>query len=74
MTQVQDFALGFIEPHHVHLGLLLEPVQVAVDGILSLEHVDCTTQLGVIHRLAVGALNSTVNVIDEDVKEHQSHY
>ena len=25
-TQVQDFALGFVEPHEVHLGSLLKPV------------------------------------------------
>ena len=26
MAQVQDLALGFVEPHEVHLGPLLKPV------------------------------------------------
>ena len=33
---VQDVALGFIEPHEVHLGPLLEPVQAPLDGIPAL--------------------------------------
>ena len=41
-----------------------------MDGIPSLGYVDCTTQLGVIHRLAEGALNLTVDDSDEDVKNH----
>ena len=28
MTQVQDHALGFVEPHEAHLGLPFEPVYV----------------------------------------------
>jgi len=31
-TQVQDPALGLIEPHEVHMGPLLELVQVPLDG------------------------------------------
>ncbi|KAK4830557.1 hypothetical protein QYF61_011735 [Mycteria americana] len=36
LTQVQDPALGFVEPHEVHISPLLELVQVPLDGILSL--------------------------------------
>jgi len=46
-TQVQDSALGLVEPHEVHMGPLLQLVQVPLDGILSLRHVNHTTQLGV---------------------------
>jgi len=46
-TQVQDVALGFAEPQAVFLTSLLGPVQGSLCGIPSLEHVDCTTQLGV---------------------------
>ena len=49
------------------MGPLLELVQVPLDGILSLRHVNCTTQLGVVCSLAEGALNPTVYVIDEDI-------
>jgi len=38
----------------------------------SLRHVDYTTQLGVICKLAEGALDLTVDVIDEDIKQYSS--
>jgi len=56
-TQMQDLALGLVEPHEVHTGPLFELVQVPVDGILSFWCVICTTQLGVICKLAEGALD-----------------
>jgi len=49
MTQVQDLTLGFVEPHDVHLSLLLTSAYVSLDGIPSLRCVNHTTQLGVIH-------------------------
>jgi len=33
LTQVQDLALGLIEPHEVHTGPLLELVQVPLDDL-----------------------------------------
>ena len=33
LTQVQDLALGLVEPHEVHKGPLLKLVQVPLDGI-----------------------------------------
>jgi len=59
------------------MGPQLKPVQVSLDGIPSLKHVDCTTQFGVICKLAEGALNPTANatnVTDEDIKQHRSQY
>ncbi|KAK4806151.1 hypothetical protein QYF61_001078 [Mycteria americana] len=73
-TQVQDLALGLVEPHEVRTGPRLQPVKVPLDGIPSLRHVNCTTQLGVICKLAEGALNPTVYVIDEDIKQDWSQY
>ena len=35
-TQVQDLALGLVELHEVHMGPLLQPVKVSLDGISSL--------------------------------------
>jgi len=60
--------LWFAESQEILLRPLLKPVWISVDGIPSLGYVDCTTQLGVIHRLAEGALNLTVDDSDEDVK------
>ncbi|KAK4822534.1 hypothetical protein QYF61_015540 [Mycteria americana] len=73
-THVQDPALGLVEPHEVHTGPLLELVQVPLDGIPSLRHVNHTTQLGVVCELVEGALNPTVCVIDEDIKQYWSQY
>jgi len=60
LTQVQNLALGLVEPHKVHRGLLLELVHVPLNGILSLIRINCTSHLGVICKLAEGALNPTM--------------
>ena len=39
---------------------------VSLDGVLLFRHVNHTTELGIIHKLAESALDSTVDVIDED--------
>ncbi|PKU41222.1 hypothetical protein llap_8474 [Limosa lapponica baueri] len=74
LTQAQDLALGCVEPHEVHSGPLLKPLQVPLDGILSLRCVNHTTQLGVVSKRAEGALDPTVYVIDEDTEQYQSQY
>ncbi|GAB0176555.1 hypothetical protein GRJ2_000120700 [Grus japonensis] len=73
-THVQDLALGLVELHVLCIGLCLKPVKVPLDGILSLQHVDCTTQLGVVSKLAEGALDPTVHVANKDVKQCRSQY
>jgi len=72
LTQMLDLALGLVEPHQVCTGSPLKPIKVPLDGIPSLQHIDCTTQLAVIGKLAEGALNPTVHVINKDVKPHWS--
>jgi len=54
------------------MGPLLQPAQVPLDGFLSFQHTNRTAQLGLIHKLAEGALDAIIYVIDEDVEEHQS--
>ena len=73
-TQVQDLAFRFVEPHEVHLGPLLKPVKVPLDSISSLWCVNGTPQFGVISKLAEGALDPTVSVTDEDLKEYRSQH
>ena len=72
--QVQDLALGLVEPREVHTDPLLKFVQVPLDVISSLRRVNCTTQLSVICKLAEGTLNPVVYVIDEDIEQHGSQY
>ncbi|PKU43223.1 hypothetical protein llap_6461 [Limosa lapponica baueri] len=74
LTQVQDPPLCLIDLHKVHMGPLLKSVQVPLDGIPSLRHVNCTTQLGVVCKLAEGAPSPTVDVTDEDTKQCWSQY
>jgi len=74
LIQVQDLALGLVEPHEVHTGPLLKLLQVPLDGILSFWCVNCATHVGVICRLAEGALDPAVCVTDEDFKQYWSQY
>ncbi|KAK4816603.1 hypothetical protein QYF61_018651 [Mycteria americana] len=67
-TQMQDLACGLVQLCDVHRGSLLKHVKVPLDGTPSLKPINCTTHLGVIHKLAEGALNPTVFVIDEEIK------
>ncbi|KAK4830491.1 LOW QUALITY PROTEIN: hypothetical protein QYF61_011404, partial [Mycteria americana] len=72
LTQVQDLALGLVEPHEVHMGPLLE--LVLLNGIPSLRCVNHTTQLRVICKFAEGAFDLTVYVTDKDIKQYWSQY
>ena len=74
LTHVQDLARGLVERHVVCMRPPLKPVKVPLDGVPSLQHVDCSTQLGAISKVAEGALNPTVHVVDKDVKLHPSQY
>ena len=65
-------ALGLIELHEFCTAPPLKPVRVPLDGVPSLQHVDCTTQLGVTSKLAEGALNPIVHVTNKDVSASPS--
>ena len=61
--QVKDLALGLAEPLDLLMGPLLKLVQVPLDGILSLRHVDHTAQLGIVCKYAKGALDPTKSLM-----------
>ena len=71
-AQMQALAFGLVEPQEVHTGPPLKLVQAPLDGIPSLQCVNCTTQPGVISELAEGALNPFVHFTHKDVKQCQS--
>jgi len=56
----------------VHLGSFFKLLQIPLGDIPSIYCICCTTLLSVISKLAEGALNPTISVIDKDVEEHQS--
>jgi len=64
-AQVQDFVFGLVEPHVFYMGLPLMPAMVPLNGIPSLRHANCTTQLGVICNFAEGMLNHPVHATNE---------
>jgi len=68
---VQDpaLALGFAELHEVHICSPLKPIEVPLDGITSLRHVNYSTQLGVIRKFAEDALDPAVYITDEDTEQ-----
>ena len=70
LTPVKDFAFRSVESHVVCLGQLLWPAWVLLKSTPSLWCVDRTPHLGVISSLAEGALNPTVSVTEEDIKEY----
>jgi len=60
--------LGLVEPRSVQVGMLFKLVQVPLDGISSFNCVNCTTQLGVINKLAESALDPIIYVTDKMLK------
>ncbi|KAK4831669.1 hypothetical protein QYF61_018636 [Mycteria americana] len=70
VTQVQDLALGLVEPHTIGLGPLIHPVQVPLQSLPTLKQINTPAQLGVICKLTEGALDPLVQIIDKDVKQN----
>ena len=67
-----QFAL--LDLNKVHRDPPLKPAQVPLDGIPSLQGGNRTTQLGVVGKLAKGALDPTAHVTDKDVQQPRSQY
>ncbi|KAK4808555.1 hypothetical protein QYF61_009858 [Mycteria americana] len=65
---------SLIETEETDAGPLLQLVQVPLDDIPSFWRVSCTTQLGVICKLAERALHLSVNAIDENIGQHRSQH
>ncbi|KAK4823028.1 hypothetical protein QYF61_024830 [Mycteria americana] len=68
VTQVQDLALGLVEPHTIELGPSIQPVQVPLQSLPTLKQINTPAQLGVICKLTEGALDPFVQIIDKDIK------
>ncbi|KAK4821198.1 hypothetical protein QYF61_015766 [Mycteria americana] len=70
VAQVQDLALGFVKPHTIDLGPLIQPVQVPLQSLPTLQQINTPTQLGVVCKLTEGALDPFVQIIDKDIKQN----
>ncbi|KAK4828356.1 hypothetical protein QYF61_026017 [Mycteria americana] len=60
VAQVQDLALGLVESHTIDLGPSIQPVQVPLQSLPTLQQINTPTQLGVICKLAESALDPFV--------------
>ncbi|KAK4818798.1 hypothetical protein QYF61_019519 [Mycteria americana] len=74
VTQVQDPALGLVEPHTIGLCPWIQPVQIPLQNLPTLKQINTPTQLGVICRLTEGALNPLIQIIDKDIKQNWPEY
>jgi len=68
VTQVQDPALGLVETHMTDFSPSIQPVQIPLQSLPTLEQIDTPTQLGIICKLTKAALNPLIQTIDKDVK------
>ncbi|KAK4824593.1 hypothetical protein QYF61_016838 [Mycteria americana] len=70
VAQVQDLALGLVEPHTFGPSPSIQPVQVPLQSLPTLQQINTPTQLGVICKLTEGALDPLVQIIDNDIKQN----
>ncbi|KAK4818611.1 hypothetical protein QYF61_016582 [Mycteria americana] len=70
VAQVQDFALGLVKPHTIDLGPSIQPVQIPLQSLPTLQQINTPTQLGVVCKLTGSTLNPFVQIIDKDVKQN----
>ncbi|KAK4814985.1 hypothetical protein QYF61_009012 [Mycteria americana] len=70
VAQVQDLALGLVKPHTIDLGPSIQPVQVPLQSLPTLQQINTPTQLGVICKLTESTLDPFVQIIDKDVKQN----
>ncbi|KAK4820816.1 hypothetical protein QYF61_007210 [Mycteria americana] len=70
VAQVQDVALGLVEPHTIGPSPLIQPVWVPLQSLPTLKQINTPTQLGVICKLTEGALDPFVQTTDKDVKQN----
>ncbi|KAK4814202.1 hypothetical protein QYF61_012439 [Mycteria americana] len=70
VAQVQDPALILVEPHTIDLGPSIQPVQVPLQSLPTLQQINTPAQLGVICKLTEGALDPFIQIIDKDIKQN----
>ncbi|KAK4824081.1 hypothetical protein QYF61_010592 [Mycteria americana] len=66
VAQVQDLALGLVEPHTTGSSPLIQPIQ----SLPTLKQINSPAQLGVICKRTEGALDPFVQIIDKDMKQN----
>ncbi|KAK4817402.1 hypothetical protein QYF61_013272 [Mycteria americana] len=70
VAQVQDLALGLVEPHTIHPSPSIQPVQVPLQSLPPLKQINTPTQLDVVCKLTEGALDPFIQIMDKDIKQN----
>ncbi|KAK4813743.1 hypothetical protein QYF61_023679 [Mycteria americana] len=74
VAQAWDPAFIPVEPHTAGLGPSIQPVQIPLQSLPTLNQINTPTQLGVVCKLTEGALNPLVQIIDKDMKQNWSQH
>ncbi|KAK4817542.1 hypothetical protein QYF61_019460 [Mycteria americana] len=69
VAQVQDLALGLVEPHTIGPSPSIQPVQVPLQSLPTLKQINTPAQLCVICKLTESTLDPFVQIIDKDIKQ-----
>ncbi|KAK4818444.1 hypothetical protein QYF61_013131 [Mycteria americana] len=70
VAQVQDLALGLVKPHTIDLSPSIQPVQVSLQSLPTLQQINTPTQLGVVCKLTESTLDPFIQIIDKDIKQN----
>ena len=74
VTKVQDLALGLADLHCFGLSPEIQPFQIPLKGFPTSRQINTFSQLGVTYKLAEGALNPFIQVINKDTKKDRPQY
>ncbi|KAK4833084.1 hypothetical protein QYF61_027750 [Mycteria americana] len=74
VAQVQDPALGLVEPHTIGPSPSIQPVQVPLQSLPTLKQINTPTQLGVICKLTEGARDPFIQITDKHIKQDWPRY
>ncbi|KAJ7419506.1 integral membrane protein dgcr2 idd [Pitangus sulphuratus] len=66
VTELQDPALGLLEPHNIGLSPLIQPVQIPLQNLPTFQQINTVTQLSIICEPTEGALDPLVQIINKD--------
>ncbi|KAK4822061.1 hypothetical protein QYF61_008870 [Mycteria americana] len=68
VTQVQDLALSLVKFHTIGPSPLIQPVQIPLQSLPTLQQINTPAQLGVVCKFTEGALDPLIQIIDKDIK------
>lgn len=69
VTQVQDTALDLVEPHTIGLSPVIQPAQITLQSLPTLQQIHTPAQHGVTCKTTEGTLSFLLQVVDKDIKQ-----